>query len=207
MAKVLNAKKRKCDVLTNGPLPELAFVMGPVYNCRLTTDQIVRLVSNGKMVYEINPVNPKEKVLLTVATCSKSAFGEVVKPEVVEPVVPAPTQVVMTASQAEKTDPHIAFLEKIGKTEDEWRRMSKSEKKRLKAQYNDNKSANIQDVTIEQNEETEVFPKVSEVTSPVVENNPVEETIEETITEETPLEDTEINEEISTEEAVVSADM
>lgn len=209
MAKILNAKKRKCDVLSNGPLPELGFVTGPVYNCNLVTDTIVRLVSNGRKVYEINPNNPKEKVLLTVATCSTSPFdGEVVeKPEVVEPVVEKPEQVVMAASKAEETDPHKIFLAKIGKTEDEWRSLSKSERKRLKLQYGD-KSVNAQNVNNE-NEGTKSDEILEETPAGAVENNPVvdETPVEETTVVETPDNVVETEEEPGTEEAVESTDM
>lgn len=209
MAKILNAKKRKCDVLSNGPIPELGFVTGPVYNCNLVTDTIVKLVSNGRRVYEINPNNPKDKVLLTVATCSTSAFdGEVVeKPEVVVPVVEKPEQVVMTASKADETDPHKIFLAKIGKTEDEWRQMSKSERKRLKLQYGD-KSVTTQNVNNE-NEGTKTDEIPDETPVNAGENNPV---VENTTVEETPAVETPTNEEVTevepgTEEAVESADM
>jgi len=135
MATILNSQKRKCDVISNGAIAELGFINGPVYGCRLTTDTIVRLVSNGRKVYEIDPTNPDKKVLLTVTTCSKPAFNVVTEaPKNENPIVSKPDEIVVSSDDT-TDDAHKLFLAAIGKTENEWRQMSKSEKKRIKAQY------------------------------------------------------------------------
>lgn len=197
MAKVLNPQTRKCDVMSNGPIAELGFVNGPVFNCKLTTDKIVTMVSNGKRVYEIDPNNSKNKILLTIGNCSTSPFSEVKPVEPIKvPVVEKPTQVVVENSQ-ETMDPHKVFLTSIGKTEDEWRRMSKSERRRLKAQYEHD----------QQTQDVKEQIKTSEIES-VLEA----EEIASTPNEHEKMSDIEASVEgikltTDTEEAVVSADM
>lgn len=78
---VINPKRRKCNVLMSGPIPELGGITGPLYNGNLTNEQIIRLVNNGRTVVEINPQNPSEKQRLTIATCQKSVFSKVDKVE------------------------------------------------------------------------------------------------------------------------------
>lgn len=197
MAKVLNPQTRKCDVMSNGPIAELGFVNGPVFNCKLTTDKIVKMVSNGKRVYEIDPNNSKNKVLLTIGNCSTSPFSEVKPVEPVkEPVVEKPTQVVVENSQV-TMDPHKAFLTSVGKTEDEWRRMSKSERRRLKAQYeHDQQTQNVNEQI--ETSETKSEPEVEEIASAPKERDEMSD-IEASIESDEIVADT--------EEAVISADM
>lgn len=82
MATVINSKTRKCDVIYNGAIAELGFISGPVYNCKLTTSQIDSLIRHGKIVFEIDPRNPLNKVKLDIGNYKKSPFGNVqeVKP-------------------------------------------------------------------------------------------------------------------------------
>lgn len=206
MPTVLNAKTRKCDVLTNGPIAELNFVTGPVYKCKLTTPQIIKLVSNGRIVEEIDPRNPKNKVRLTIATCGKSVFDEIVpEPKVEEkpPVVEIPKEVVLPTKETEakvvETDPHKIFLKEIGYTEEQWRKLSKSERRRIKQQHNSHAEQN-QDVKeqIETHDgENEVELEECSATTESDENALVIETQKIHETEEKPV----------VEEAVVSADM
>ena len=139
MAVTLNSKnKRKCDVVCHGPIIELGHILGPVYGAKLSTPLIIRLVSNGRKVYEIDPKNPNNKVLLTVANCATSPFGEDVK--VVTPVTPVtkpvvnPVQDIMKEKVEEPVSAHAELLKKLGLTEAEWSQKSKSERRRLKAQ-------------------------------------------------------------------------
>jgi len=88
MAKIINEPKRLCDIIYNGPISELGFIMGPAYNCKLTNKQIESMVAHGKKVYEINPQNRTEKVLLDVRTCLTNVFSDNTK----KPDVKAPSK-------------------------------------------------------------------------------------------------------------------
>ena len=95
------------------------------------------------------------------------------------------------------TDPHKIFLSEIGKTEDEWRRLSKSERKRLKYQH----EHAMRDQNV--NEQIESTDDIMETPEQGVENNPV---VEETTAANDNNDGVNENDE-SVEEAVVSADM
>ena len=203
MASVLNEKKRKCDVLTNGPLPELGFVTGPVYNCRLTTPQIIGLVRNGKKVYEIDPSNPAHRVLLTMTTCSESVFKTPVVEDAVvaEPVVKLPETILnqkVSEPVTSVNNEHAEMLKRLGMTEEQWRHLSKSERRRLKAQ-----SEHVPQ-TQNVDEQTKISEEAVEVAStPEVEN-------EANVPDTTPVTHETVDEPVKTssvEEAVVAADM
>ena len=197
MAVTLNAKnKRKCDVICHGPIVELGHILGPVYGARLATPTIIKLVSNGRKVYEIDPKNPNNKVLLTVANCATSPFGDtapVVTPvaPVVKPVV-EPVKTIIEEKVEEPVSAHADLLKKLGLTEAEWSQKSKSERRRLKAQ----------------NEHVEQETKVNE---PIVDHPTVEtvDTVEEAaeVKAEPVVEEKKVETEVPVEEEIVSADM
>ena len=197
MAVTLNAKnKRKCDVICHGPIVELGHILGPVYGARLATPTIIKLVSNGRKVYEIDPKNPNNKVLLTVANCATSPFGDtapVVTPvaPVVKPVV-EPIKTIIEEKVEEPVSAHADLLKKLGLTEAEWSQKSKSERRRLKAQ----------------NEHVEQETKVNE---PIVDQPTVEkvDTVEEAaeVKAEPVVEEKKVETEVPVEEEIVSADM
>lgn len=203
MASILNEKKRKCDVLTNGPLPELGFITGPVYNCRLTTPQIIGLVRNGHRVYEIDPSNPSHKILLSMTNCEKPVFKAPVieTPVVSEPVVKLPETVVepvASESGVTENNAHAEMLKRLGMTEDQWRHLSKSERRRLKVQSEHvPQTQNVDEQTKKSEESVEV------ASTPEVEN-------EANVPDTTPVTHETVDEPVETssvEEAVVSADM
>ena len=74
MGKIMNEKLRICRIDTNGSIPELGHIQGPVRKCRLNTKQIKLLVSNGRAVYELNPANTKEEKKLTITNCTTPQF-------------------------------------------------------------------------------------------------------------------------------------
>jgi len=213
MSTVLNSNFRRCDILTNGPLAELNFVVGPVYNCKLTTPQIIKLVKNGKIVKEINPSNPNEKVQLTVLTCQKSPFnrGDVKTPannqveKVVEPekqqVISEPEKTILvekedeksTDEQEEKLDEFQLFLRDAGLTAEEYRKLSRQERRRIREEVSSKKHAEQEQKVSEQIAET--------VTTEVQEETPV------TIPDNQFVNENSVVESVSTEEAVISADM
>ena len=74
MSKVLNEKKRICRIANNCVLPELHCITGPVKRARLTKDEIVKLVRNGRTLYEIDPDGKQPEVKLTMYNCTESPF-------------------------------------------------------------------------------------------------------------------------------------
>ena len=95
MAKTLNTKRKLCKVLTNGPLPELRGITGPiVYPCRIDMRKVINMVQHGKVVIEVNPKNQKEEVRLNIQNVNKDNFPEPERIELDTPPVKTPTPVV-----------------------------------------------------------------------------------------------------------------
>ena len=77
MAKILNPRKKLCRVATNGPIPELGGIAGPVKGPTLIPLRtVVSMVQNGRVVYEINPKNYKEEVRLTIRNVNQNNFPD-----------------------------------------------------------------------------------------------------------------------------------
>jgi hypothetical protein len=77
MAQTLNTSKKLCKVMTNGPIPELGYITGPVaYPCRIDLRKVVNMVQHGHKVYEVNPKNHNEQVLLTIQNVNKNNFPD-----------------------------------------------------------------------------------------------------------------------------------
>ena len=58
-----------------GPLRVLGGIMGPITSpCYLDISVIISLINSGKIVYEVNPKNTKEKVRLTIDNVLKYNF-------------------------------------------------------------------------------------------------------------------------------------
>lgn len=93
MATLLNEKKKLCLVKTNGRLPELGNIAGPILSpCKINLRTVINMVQNGKVVYEVNPKNHSQQVLLTIQNVQKNNFPDqekVVMPEVKEVEKPA----------------------------------------------------------------------------------------------------------------------
>lgn len=96
MGTILNPKRKLVKVLTNGPIPELGNIAGPImYPCRINMRSIVNMVQNGKKVVEINPNNYDETVELNIQNVNKDNF-------------PAPDKYVMPTIPVEtKKEPEV----------------------------------------------------------------------------------------------------
>ena len=67
--------KKLVTIATTGFIPEIK-VTGPVKTpTYIKIDAVKTLVLNGRRVYEHNPSNPSEKVLLQPSTYAKVNFG------------------------------------------------------------------------------------------------------------------------------------
>lgn len=60
------AKTKLVTVESSGIIPILGGLMGPISSpCRIEVDILISLINSGKIVYEVNPKNIKEKIRLT----------------------------------------------------------------------------------------------------------------------------------------------
>ena len=67
---------KRCIVNTTGPIPELGYISGPITNpCKLELSVLQRMVKNGREIYEIDPSNSDNKVLLTLDNYNSDNFG------------------------------------------------------------------------------------------------------------------------------------
>lgn len=77
--------------MTKGPLYELGGISGPIMTPEyLPLEKVCDLVRNRKKVYEVNPANKSERVLLTVQNVRLENFKPIA-PKTKANVGPAPT--------------------------------------------------------------------------------------------------------------------
>jgi hypothetical protein len=94
--------RKLVTVQANGPIRELQGIAGPIKKpTRIPLNAIVKMVTNGKLVFEHDPEDPSKKVRLTIANVKATNFGSEstriptapVKPTPVEkPVEPTPVE-------------------------------------------------------------------------------------------------------------------
>ena len=67
--------KKLCVILSEGIIPELGNLRGPVVKpTKIDTSIIISLVNNGFLVEEVNPRNYNERVRLTFANINSNNF-------------------------------------------------------------------------------------------------------------------------------------
>lgn len=98
----LSKETKLVIVQNNGALSELGGISGPILNpCRLDVATIIRMINNHRRVYEVNPNNHSEKVLLSLKNATSKNFKAPVedanKVHLVEPLVRESTVVVSDA--------------------------------------------------------------------------------------------------------------
>lgn len=85
--------KKLITIETAGPLSELGGISGPIINpCYVELTKIVRLVNGHKKVYEVNPNNHDDKILLTLRNVREENFKKEVKEQKVKPIDPKPVE-------------------------------------------------------------------------------------------------------------------
>ena len=100
-------KTKLVTIASKGSIPELGGISGPVINpCKLSIETIVRLINGHKKVYEVNPANKSEKLLLNLKNVKMQNFPEKVNSTVTPNLAPnakkdAPTN----TKENEKTTP------------------------------------------------------------------------------------------------------
>lgn len=68
--------RKLVTIRVNGPIPELQGIAGPIQKpSRIPIDAIVKMVTNGKLVFEHDPENPERKVRLTLSNVRAVNFG------------------------------------------------------------------------------------------------------------------------------------
>ena len=114
--------KKLVTIATTGFIPEIK-VTGPVKTpTYIKIDAVKTLVLNGRRVYEHNPSNPSEKVLLQPSTYAKVNFGSndaapVEPTQVEEPKNdPIPEQVTPAEDPAPVAEPEAPETEKANET-------------------------------------------------------------------------------------------
>lgn len=71
------SKTKLVTIESPGKIAALGGILGPIKTpCRMDTDVIITLINSGKLVYEVNPSNVKEKVRLTRLNVLKNNFNE-----------------------------------------------------------------------------------------------------------------------------------
>lgn len=110
-------EKKLVIVKDSGPIPELSFICGPVLNpTRIDIGVIAKMVGAGRTVYECNPFNTKDQVLLDITNVKSNNFttetvstkDETVVEEVKEETkeTPEPVQeTVVEETEKEVTEP------------------------------------------------------------------------------------------------------
>jgi hypothetical protein len=63
-----------------GPIQQLFGLLGPILTpCYIEIGTIISLVNSGKVVYEVNPNNPKEKIRLNFNNLLKNNFDNIIE--------------------------------------------------------------------------------------------------------------------------------
>lgn len=68
-------KRKLVTVKDSGPIPELNFVTGPISRpTEIALSSIIKMISNGRKVFECNPANHSDMVELSLANVKKDNF-------------------------------------------------------------------------------------------------------------------------------------
>lgn len=142
-------KKKLVTINTAGPIKELAgSIWGPVLTpTNISVDTIYKMLSSGKKVYEVNPKNRKQTILLNKENYKRDNFGldkEDIVPKLVE----------------EEQKREAARLEAV-KAQEEADRIAKENAEKAAA--------------IVQEEDPDVIPVHTSIPEPVVETAAIDE--------------------------------
>lgn len=84
------ARKKFVTIESSGKILALGGIMGPIKTpSYLDMDIIINLINSGKVVYEVNPANVKEKVRLTRVNVLKHNYEYPLKRSMVNTTKPA----------------------------------------------------------------------------------------------------------------------
>ena len=96
-----NKKTKFVTIETNGHISELGGIAGPILHpCLVDLDLVIQMANNRKKVYEVNPNNPDEKVLLSLRNVRNENFPVYTADK--KTVKPAPS--ISSANTTKKTE-------------------------------------------------------------------------------------------------------
>lgn len=96
-------KRKFVQIPVNGPIAELGFITGPVGPTYVNLSSVIKMVQNGKLIYEVDPANHAHKVKLDITNVKKNNIAEPVKFEKPIATDSEPTPVVEEVKEVEKT--------------------------------------------------------------------------------------------------------
>lgn len=96
-------KRKFVQIPVNGPIAELGFITGPVGPTYVNLPSVIKMVQNGKLVYEVDPANHAHKVKLDITNVKKNNIAEPVKFEKPIATDSEPTPVVEEVKEPEKS--------------------------------------------------------------------------------------------------------
>ena len=112
MALNLNTKKKLCKILSNGPIPELGNITGPVlYPTRIPMNRIVNMVQHGRKVIEVNPKDHNQTIQLTLTNVMKDNF--ITKDEYISKYINVPKQSTKEVTPPAKTPEPVVEIPKV----------------------------------------------------------------------------------------------
>ena len=112
MALNLNTKKKLCKILSNGPIPELGNITGPVlYPTRIPMNRIVNMVQHGRKVIEVNPKDHSQTIQLTLTNVMKDNF--ITKEEYISKYINVPKQSTKEVTPPAKTPEPVVEVPKV----------------------------------------------------------------------------------------------
>ena len=112
MALNLNTKKKLCKILSNGPIPELGNITGPVlYPTRIPMNRIVNMVQHGRKVIEVNPKDHNQTIQLTLTNVMKDNF--ITKDEYISKYINVPKQSTKEVTPPAKTPEPVVEAPKV----------------------------------------------------------------------------------------------
>ena len=112
MALNLNTKKKLFKILSNGPIPELGNITGPVlYPTRIPMNRIVNMVQHGRKVIEVNPKDHNQTIQLTLTNVMKDNF--ITKDEYISKYINVPKQSTKEVTPPAKTPEPIVEVPKV----------------------------------------------------------------------------------------------
>ena len=100
----MNTTTKLVTIASKGSITELGGISGPIINpCRLDISTIVSLINGHKRVYEVNPANKSERILLTLKNAKAKNFPDVVNPVVTPNLAPADKKAAQTTGATTAT--------------------------------------------------------------------------------------------------------
>ena len=96
-------KTKLVTIASKGSISELGGISGPVINpCRLSVETIIKLINGHKKVYEVNPANKSERLLLNLKNVKMQNFPEKANPVVAANLAPDSKKTTYTTKENEK---------------------------------------------------------------------------------------------------------